>query len=104
MLQGGRIWTPIDEQIVYNQLDHNESAIWSLLLASGYLKVLSYDREELLTSGEEVQYELTLTNYEVKRMFNHMVRGWFKCAQADYNDFIKAMLQDGLRKSVMRQS
>lgn len=96
LLQGGRIQTPIDEQIVYNQLDHNESAIWSLLLASGYLKVLSYDREELLTSGEEVQYELTLTNYEVKRMFNHMVRGWFKCAQADYNDFIKAMLQDDL--------
>lgn len=48
MLQGGRIQTPIDEQIVYNQLDHNESAIWSLPLASGYLKVLSYDREELV--------------------------------------------------------
>lgn len=36
LLQGGRIRTPIDEQIVNNQLDHNESAIWSLLLASGY--------------------------------------------------------------------
>ena len=29
----------IDEQIVYNQLDLDETAIWSLLLASGYLKV-----------------------------------------------------------------
>ncbi len=96
LLRGGRIRTPIDEQIVYNQLDHNESAIWSLLVASGYLKVFSYDREELLERGEEVQYELTLTNYEVERMFNHMVRGWFKCAQVDYNDFIKAMLQDDL--------
>lgn len=94
LLQGGRIRTPIDEQVVYNQLDHNESAIWSLLLASGYLKVLGYDREELLASGEEVRYELTLTNYEVERMFNHMVRGWFKCAEADYNDFIRAMLED----------
>ena len=36
LLQGGRIRTPIDEQIVNNQLDHNESAIWSLLLVSGY--------------------------------------------------------------------
>lgn len=36
--------TPIDEQIVYNQLDGNEEAIWSLLLASGYLKALSYER------------------------------------------------------------
>ncbi|MDE6518385.1 MAG: ATP-binding protein, partial [Acetatifactor sp.] len=92
LLRGENIQVPIDEQIVYNQLDQNESAVWSLLLASGYLKVLSYEREELLESGEEVKYELTLTNYEVERMFNGMVRGWFKCAQADYNDFIKALL------------
>jgi len=92
LLQGKVIWTPIDEQIVYDQLDSNESAIWSLLLASGYLKVLSYEREELLLYGEEAKYELTLTNYEVERMFKSMVRGWFKCAETDYNDFIKALL------------
>ncbi|MGN0392895.1 MAG: PD-(D/E)XK nuclease domain-containing protein, partial [Bariatricus sp.] len=89
---GETIRTPIDEQIVYNQLDNNESAIWSLLLASGYLKVLSYEREELLEYGEEAKYELALTNYEVERMFNTMVRGWFKCVEPDYNDFIKALL------------
>ena len=92
LLRGESIQTPIDEQIVYNQLDHNESAIFSLLLASGYLKVLSYDREELLRFGEEAKYELTLTNYEVERMFNSMVRGWFMDARTDYNDFIKALL------------
>ena len=48
LLQGQVIKATIDEQIVYNQLDNDESAIWSLLLASGYLKVLSYDREDLL--------------------------------------------------------
>ena len=96
LLRGERIFTPIDEQIVYNQLDNNDSAIWSLLLASGYLKVLSYEREELLENGEEAKYELTLTNYEVERMFNSMVRGWFKDASVDYNDFIKAMLQDDI--------
>ncbi len=37
LLQGESIQTPIDEQIVYSQLDNNDSAIWSLLLASGYL-------------------------------------------------------------------
>ena len=40
---------------------------------------------------EEVTYELTLTNYEVKRMFNRLVRGWFGRAEADYNDFIQAV-------------
>ncbi len=92
LLQGENIYVPIDEQIVYSQLDQSESAVWSLLLASGYLKVLNYDKEELLENGEEVKYELTFTNYEVKRMFNGMVRGWFKRAEADYNDFVKALL------------
>ena len=44
LLRGESVRTPIDEQIVYNQLDGNEEAIWSLLLASGYLKALSYER------------------------------------------------------------
>ena len=94
LLQGESIQTPIDEQIVYSQLGNNDSAIWSLLLASGYLKVLSHEREELVEDGEEVQYELILTNYEVRRMFNSMVRGWFREFKADYNDFVKAMLLD----------
>ena len=92
LLRGEAIWTPIDEQIVYNQLKNNDSAIWSLLLASGYLKVLSYEQEEQIDNGEEPKYELTLTNYEVIRMFKNMVRGWFQPVQADYNDFIKALL------------
>lgn len=91
LLQGGVIRTPIDEQIVYNQLDENETAIWSLLLASGYLKVLSY--EELDSEGLTMpQYELALTNSEVRFMFGSMVRDWFGRAKQEYNDFIKAML------------
>lgn len=92
LLQGETINVPIDEQIVYNHLDQNESAVWSLLLASGYLKVLSYEKIELLANSDEVMYELSLTNQEVERMFYSMVRGWFQCTQADYNDFIKALL------------
>ena len=70
----------------------NDSAIWSLLLASGYLKVLDYEREDRIEEGREPLYRLTLTNYEVKRMFDSMVRGWFQPAGADYNDFVKALL------------
>ena len=56
------------------------------------MKVLFYDREEFLEYGEEVEYELTLTNYEVERMFYNMVRGWFQDSRADYNDFVQALL------------
>ena len=92
LMNGEHLQCPIDEQIVYNQLDNNESAIWSLLLASGYLKVLSYDRLNELEPGQQQMYELALTNLEVKRMFEGMVRGWFNFVKDDYNDFIKAMI------------
>ena len=92
LLSGETIKTPIDEQIVYNQLDGNEEAIWSLLLASGYLKVISYDDLEFMECGAEQMYELTLTNHEVRLMFEGMVRGWFRNAKGDYNDFVQALL------------
>lgn len=97
LLRGESIRTPIDEQIVYNQLNGSEKAVWSLLLASGYLKVLSYDRMELLGRGQEQMYELTLTNYEVERMFEGMVRGWFMDAEGDYNDFVQALLMGAVK-------
>ena len=85
LLAGETITTTLDEQIVYNQLNRREGAIWSLLLASGYLKVVSADIKE-------ERYELCLTNYEVKRMFDKMVSGWFDMSEGSYNDFIKALL------------
>lgn len=85
LLQGGTITSKLDEQIVYNQLGKNDDAIWSFLLASGYLKVVSAD-------VKEENYCLALTNYEVKRMFQKMVSGWFGEDSSNYNDFIKALL------------
>lgn len=93
LLDGEHLITPIDEQIVYNQLNGSEKAIWSLLLASGYLKVLDY--EEYEKDGEDItepKYELALTNHEVRLMFRQMVRGWFDRVNSDYNDFEKALL------------
>ena len=96
LIQGGTIQSPIDEQIVYNQLKGNEEAVWSLLLASGYLKVLSYEDYSEIPEDAQPVYELTLTNLEVRRMFQSMIREWFREAEQDYNDFIKALLQDDL--------
>lgn len=90
LLKGGTLHTKIDEQIVFNQLDHNEYAIWSLLLASGYLKVEKYTMDA--DTGRE-EYDLKLTNKEVRLMFQNMIEGWFKTYVPEYNDFIKALLE-----------
>lgn len=91
LLKGKSIRTTVEEQIAYEQLDLSERAVWSLLLASGYMKVLSY--EEYDPMGESLpEYELTLTNLEVRLMFRNMVAQWFSQAESDYNDFLKALL------------
>ena len=41
LISGKNIKVPIDEQIVFSELDYSEDAVWSLMLASGYLKVVS---------------------------------------------------------------
>ena len=97
LMSGNNLHCSIDEQIVYNQLDNREAAIWSLLLASGYLKVISYDRLENLKRGQKQMYEVALTNYEVEQMFEGMVRDWFVCVEDDYNDFVKALLLGDLK-------
>lgn len=91
LLAGKSLHTQIDEQIVFDQLDGNESAVWSLLLASGYLRVKNFFYDEEYGRGE---YQLVLTNKEVRLMFEHMIRDWFGREVYAYNGFIKALLCD----------
>lgn len=91
LLNDKSIWCEIDEQIVYSQLYDNEDVIWSLLLASGYLKVETYVGYEDCQTDKAPQYELRITNYETRRMFDQMIKDWFAKERPDYNDFIKAM-------------
>ncbi|MDE7188483.1 MAG: ATP-binding protein, partial [Lachnospiraceae bacterium] len=97
LLQGESILAEIDEQIVYDMLDSDEQAVWSFLLASGYLKVEGYKAYDTEYGDWKKEYELALTNFEVKVMFRNMIRRWFGSVKADYNDFIRALLSDDLR-------
>ena len=97
LLCGEHLFYPIDEQIVYNQLYNDEWAIWSLLVASGYLKILDYEHIEKIGPERKPLYELTLTNGEVRCMFSEMISGWFDQARASYRYFLKAMLQNDLK-------
>ena len=103
LLQGKSFEAKIDEKIVFDQLNGSADAAWSLLLATGYLKVLSMrtldtDEEGIGVEGD-VWYTLTITNLETKRMFRKMVSDWFKNdTEIYYNEFIKALLNDNVKK------
>ena len=93
LLNGEYITVGIDEQIVFDQLDNDEDAIWSLLLASGYLKV---DSMEICVSTGEQKYELSLTNLEVRVMFQKLIKGWFMTGDDSSNEFISALIDGDL--------
>ena len=67
------------------------------MLASGYLKVKKYETYTSQFGEWKEDYELELTNFEVKSMFRSMVRKWFNSARTDYNDFIKALMADNIK-------
>ena len=89
LIAGGTVEKNIDEQIVFEQLKTNKDAVWSLLLASGYLRVETFRTEGRLNKKI---YSLKLTNYEVEQMFGTMIGRWFGGADVPYNEFINAML------------
>ncbi|EOS35731.1 hypothetical protein C808_04472 [Lachnospiraceae bacterium M18-1] len=90
LLSGKVLRTQIDEQILFSQLGRKESAVWSLLLASGYLRVKHWSMDK----RDRIIYELALTNREVSLMFEQMVEDWFSDFTSAYNHFIKALLLD----------
>ncbi len=89
LLQGEAFHTVLDEQIVFSQLEQGEDAVWSLLLASGYLKVTHY---AFNTIRRKAEYTLKLTNLEVQVMFEQLIEGWFGGCRRVNNAFLQALM------------
>lgn len=92
LLQEKSFEVSIDERIAFDQLNGSADAVWSLLVATGYLKVVDF---RYVGDRKRKVYTLSLTNLEVVIMFENMVRGWFGgSAEIYYNHFIKALLMN----------
>lgn len=94
LLQGKTCKAHIDEEIVFNRLGMERDAVWSLLLASGYLKVISIGDD----SGPEIEYELAVTNFEVLQMFKRLILEWFNTREYYFSDFCKALVAGNLKE------
>ena len=93
LLQGRTISTDLDEQVIFEQLGRKRGAIWSLLLASGYLKV---DRYEMDNRTGKRQYYLKITNHETMLMFEKMIEDWFSEEDSAYGNFKDALIAGNL--------
>ena len=95
LISGREIVVNFDEQIVFSQLGKNKNAIWSLLMASGYLKP---DKVEYKGELLEPWYHLSITNLETVSMFSNMFKGWFNSDSSNYGEFVQALLKGRLRE------
>ena len=93
LLKGETFSTSFDEQIVFSQLDQEDTAVWSLFMASGYLKP---EYAEFNLESGKMEYRLKLTNREVYFMFQHMIEGWFGKCREVRNAFLQALLSHDL--------
>ena len=91
LISGEKINVIVDEQIVFSELDYSEDAVWSLMLASGYLKVVSSEELNLIRESDN-EYELALTNREILFMFRKMILRWFSPVKHETNEFIRALI------------
>ncbi len=94
LLRGGIFHTTFDEQIVFNQLDQGDDAVWSLLVSSGYLKVIHY---EFNVARRRAEYSLQLTNLEIQVMFEQMIERWFGSCRRVNNAFLQALMEDDVK-------
>lgn len=94
LIRGETFHTAFDEQIVFNQLEQGDSAVWSLLLASGYLRVVHH---EFNMEHGEMEFDLKLTNREVHVMFKGMIGNWFEGCRRFSNAFLQSLMADDIK-------
>ena len=70
LASGGMIEKPIKDDLTYREMDQINN-VYSFLLYTGYLKVVSCVNEE------EKRYRLMIPNKEIKRVYVSIFREWF---------------------------
>mgnify|MGYP000857037462 FL=1 len=72
LINGTPIHTQIFEDVTYGTIDVNQDYIWSFLLFTGYLKIISCE-----TIGDEIYYDMVIPNVEIKSIYKNTIRSWF---------------------------
>jgi len=100
LLEGKVVGQFIDENFVFSELKNNETAIWSLLLMTGYLKVISQNY-----TNDGLYCELAIPNQEVRNLYQQIIKQWLANGKGIqwYNEFLDHLLTgniEGFNKSL----
>ncbi len=89
LVMGNTIEKFIDEQMVFQYLNNNLEATWSLLLMAGYLKPAAYKETD-----QGILADLAVPNREVRNLYRQIIEQWLSNGYGIgwYNDFIASLL------------
>ncbi len=71
LLQGKKVERIINENFTFPDLVKNQSAVWSLLLATGYLKIIAYNETDWGSSCQ-----LSIPNKEIRNLYREIIEQW----------------------------
>ncbi len=77
LIRGESIRKEIQDNIVFQEIENNSSALWNFLLFSGYLKIVSKEQHKRLYA------ELKIPNVEVEYLFEDIILKWFESSIQD---------------------
>jgi hypothetical protein len=73
LIKGGTIEKPIEENIIFRDIERKDHLLWSFLLFSGYLKYVGKR-----TANKRMLFSLQIPNLEVGYIYDHLVQGWLE--------------------------
>ncbi len=88
LLQGETLYKKVDENIVFPDINENETAVWSFLLFSGYLSF-----KNLRLDTDDFRYaDLFIPNKEIARIYKSTILGWFE-QDIGYDDMLQYLVK-----------
>ena len=94
LLRGETIHKSIREDMVFENLENNESLIWSLFFVTGYLKIVGTPRDN------DKRYTLSIPNQEIEEYYHLLIQEWLAGTNgADWCvDFLNDLLAGKIKK------
>ena len=94
LLRGETIYKSIREDMVFENLENNESLIWSLFFVAGYLKIVGTPRDN------DKRYTLSIPNQEIEEYYHLLIQEWLAGTNgADWCvDFLNDLLAGKIKK------
>jgi hypothetical protein len=92
LLLGGQVNGTIDEYIDLEKAKKNESALWSLLVAAGYLQA-----SVINDIGNRKNCIFSIPNFEIVQAYISILSQWLEESKLKYNDYINPIFQGDIQ-------